>query len=652
MRTMKNTLITMRDGVRIAADIYLPDPDARYGAVLYLGPYRKDDYILSGSMSQLPALLTSRGLVLIIADARGTNDSEGVAPVMFSEDEQRDGYELVEWIARQPWCNGNVGMTGVSYGFWTSILTAALAPPHLRTIVPIHGSVSWFYCVHEGGLPMSFGYHGNYAGLMLSLGGSPPGFRDERWETLWDHHIANCAPWGLDWFGRLADDASYESSSLAPRYECVKIPVFAIGGWWDRYPNDPLRLAEKLTGPVKVLLGPWQHIRPDAGIPGPRVDYDIVLRWFDYWLNGVRNGIMDEPLMTYYLQEYGPPKSYRPNIPGQWRHAARWPPVEATHQRWYFAAGDRLAMTLPPQIGTSRYKYDPRAGSSGGLTGGIYGGIAMPGDQNPEIARSALFHGPTLQREVEVLGMPVVRLRFATTAPRMGVVARLCDVAPDGTIALVTRGYLNIAHRDGLARPRALEPHAIYDIVIEMKATAYRFAAGHRICLMVASADFPSLFPTPDKGENLICFGADAASCLELPLVTDSTTGEAPAAPAQEVPLAVPPDRTYRVENTADGGLCAILEMRDRTSGLGCVIEHEQTTSATVHPEHPHDARVASQSTYRYRYECGSLAESIGLVQCMGSSQQIEVTASLTVRLDGVERASRQWRCVYRREFI
>lgn len=642
----------MRDGVRIAVDIYLPSDGARCGAVLYLGPYRKDDYILSGSMANLPVRLTERALALVIADARGTNDSEGVAREMFSEDEQRDCFELVEWIAAQPWCNGNVGMTGVSYGFWTSVLTAALRPPHLRTIVPIHGSVSWFYCVHEGGLPMSFGYHANYAALMLSMMGSPPGFRDARWEQIWNDHIRSAEVWGLDWFGRMKDDASYLSSSLAPRYDQVQIPVFAIGGWWDRYPGDALKLAEELSGPVKVMIGPWQHMRPDSGIPGPRVDYEVVIRWFEHWLNGAQNGVMDEPRLQYYLQHVHQPHSYCPEIPGEWRHAPRWPIPESTVIRWHLSDAGALAMTPTLQPGSQSYDYDPTAGFCGGLAGGIYGGIAMPLDQRPEAAYSAVFTSPVLDQSVDVVGVTILRMSFCSTASRMGVVARLCDVSPDGTIALVTRGYLNLAHRDGLARPSSPQPGALYDIRVSLKATAHRFAPGHRICLMVASAEFPSLFPTPDRGRNTIRFGGDFNSYLELPIAASSEAAASPPPADVPAPLEPPVDRTFHVERRENGTVHALLDVHDFNRGQACDIEHTQVTATTVDPLHPADTHLHSESVYRYRYDSGEMIESAGRVECRGSTDEIRVTASLTVTHNGAEKAVRHWEATYKRQFI
>ena len=494
----------MSDGCHIAVDVYLPEGDVRYPAVFYFGPYRKDDfYPFGGAGKGLPQQYVDRGIAFVLGDVRGTNDSEGDTRLMWDIREQRDGYEAVEWIARQPWCNGNVGMTGTSYGFWTSLLTAAQNPPHLRTVVPLYGTVSSYYCFNEGGLPMTFGYHADYLATMLAFQAAPPGYRDPegRWRDVWKDRLANYRPWGLEWFDHLDDDEVYwQISSVRSFYDRIRVPVFAIGGWWDRYPDGPLKLYENLKGVTKVLIGPWQHVRLDMGIPGPRADYDIVFRWFEYWLKGEQNGIMQEPRVTLYTQHYAPPTEYRQLIPGAWRQQGAWPIPGSETMRLYVNSSATLDRDPASQSGSSSYEYDPTAGVCTRLDGGIYGGIAMPIDLRPDEPKSLDYSTAPLEKAFEIAGNPVAKLHFASSACVMGLFVMLCDVAPDGTVALVTRGQLNMAHRDGLDQPKELTPGTIYPVEMVMKATSYLFEPGHRIRLMVTSAAFPSVFPTREPG--------------------------------------------------------------------------------------------------------------------------------------------------------
>lgn len=656
MKTLKNILVKMRDGVQIALDIYLPSPNGRYGAVLYFGPYRKDDYILlSGSVAGLPEQYTSRGLAFVAADVRGTNDSEGIAVAEFHPDEQLDGAEVVEWIARQPWCNGKVGMTGLSYGFVTSVQAAAQNPPALKAIAPIHGSASWSYMFQESGMPMSFGYHGNYLALMLSYLGAPPGVRDERSEKVWEARLRGFVPWGLDWFGKHTDDETCFGSSLAPTYDKVKIPVFAIGGWWDRYPSEPFKISDDVEAPVKVLIGPWQHARPDIAVPGPRISYDIVLRWFEYWLNDVENGIMDEPPFTYYEQQHIQPTPYVPLVPGQWKHADRWSEQSATKTRFYLSPERSLSENEAEVHGTDRYEYDPMAGFSSGLTGGIYGGgIGMPTDQKAELANSILFSSGCLDADFNALGLAKLVIHFSSTARRMGIVAKLCDIAPDGSISLVTRGYLNISHRNGLDQPKSAVPGDIYRIEVEMRATSYVFSKGHKIGLLINSAEFPSVFPTPDLGTNTIHYGVGQQSYLELPSLPDQKHRDGPMLRESSVPIpeTAPASPAYRIEKLNDHVWRGIYEATGETRCEGYTIEHKQVTAMQVDRLNPANAHLTSESVYLFRYENGETVESGGRIVCQGRADTIDVETILHVAQNDQVKVERAWERSYKRHYF
>ena len=658
MRFLQNVLVRMSDGIHVAVDVYLPDGEGRYPAVLYCMPYRKDDFyplILNGA--GLPKMFAERGLAFVLCDVRGTNNSEGITRLMWDVREQRDGYELVEWIARQPWCNGNVGMTGTSYGFWTSLLTAAQNPPHLRTAVPLYGSGSSYYAFWEGGLAMAFGYHADYLSIMLTFQGSPPGFRDAPggWRELWKERLAHYSPWGLEWFDRQADDEYWQISSCYSFADRIKIPVFVIGGWWDRYSGEAFKFCERLKGPTKILIGPWHHLRLDRAIPGPVVDYEVVFRWFEYWLKGEPNGIMDEPLVTFYVQRYAPPTEYRQFIPGWWREEKPWPIPESEIRRLHLSGQDALSLEIPGADGSKSYAYDPTAGVCSRLTGGIYGGIGMPVDQRPDEAKSVIFTTAPLEREWQVTGFPRVRLWFASTARTMGVIVKLCDVAPDGTVSLVTRGQLNVAHREGLDRPKPFDPGTIYPLEIELKATAYAFEPGHQIRLAVTSGEFQTIFSTPEGGVNKVYWGKDQASYLELPI---APTLAQPAAPPHLKTLPLPPAEppqgaTFTIgPDPHTGEWEAVRDTRTEFEGPEGMIEFWQRTTSRVHSARPAEAMVESESAFIFKYRSGEQIESRGKTHYQGHAQTVEMTASLRVTVDGKEEYAKTWAASYPRKFI
>ena len=656
MRVLRNLLIPMSDGVRIAVDVYLPDAEQRYPAVFYFMPYRKDDfYPQIGNGAGLPPQYVERGFAFVLGDVRGTNDSEGSAAEMWNSQEQRDGAEAVEWIAAQPWCSGNVGMTGTSYGFWTSLLTAARRPPHLKAVVPLYGSVSSYYAFCEGGTPMAFGYHADYLAVMIAMAGAPPGFRDpdERWKELWRTRVELYTPWGLDWLTHQGDDEFWNHSSIRRFYDQIEAPVFVIGGWGDRYPGDVIELFQNLKGPKKALIGPWHHIRLDMGVPGPRVDYDIVFRWFDYWLKGEQNGISDEPDFTVYTEAYTPPAEYLAEIPGYWREENSWPFPGATQRRLYLTDGGTLSDQPPEKRGSAEYSYDPTAGVCSRLTGGIYGAIGLPVDQRPDESKSVIFTTERLSQRVEITGRPHARLHFSSTATVMGVIVKLCDVAPDGTVALVTRGQLNVAHR-GLNLPAYLTRGTIYEIDVEIKAASYTFEPGHRIRLTITSGEFQTVLSTPQNGMNTVHYGCAQASYLELPVVPHSERRDSPSLKFLPPPPPEPPkEASFQIGPEPENGWWkAVREARKEYQGLEGPVTYWQKTTSRVRQDQPSDAVIESESAFDFRYDSGEQVRSHGSIRYQCEAEQIHVHARLRVTRNGSEQFSREWSRSHARRFV
>src|SRR5581483_11306307 len=435
----------------------------------------------------------------------------------------------------------------------------------------------------------------------------------------------------------------------------IRIPVFVIGGWWDRYATDPFKLYEAIAGPAKILMGPWLHSRLDLGATGPRVDYEIVLRWFEYWLMRKDNGIPHEPPITVYSQEYAPPAGYRSIIPGQWRHYSKWPAPGTIYRRRYLHSGNALSLKAPEREGRIEYPYDPRVGISSGLSGGIYGPVGMPLDQRLDEAASAVFTSERLNEPVEITGIPKVRIYFSSTARRMGVIAKLCDVAPDGTVALVTRGYLNVAHRHGTAHPVLLSAGRTYALDFEMKATAYTFARGHAIRLLITSAEFPTALATPESGANTIHFGPDEPSYVELPVVPASNSaGDAPSLCVLPPPPDEPPsNRQYEVSRDSEtGAQTAVLHATNRFRGPEGWIEHDHHTWATVYPDALEQESLKGEALFRFEYDSGECVESASTVTISGQSDIIRTEAELRVTVDGAEHFVRRWSASHERKFI
>ena len=507
VKVVRTVRIPMRDGIRLAATLYMPETDGRYPALLESLPYRKDD--MSWADAGPHHYFAARGYVGVRLDVRGTGSSEGVTGDEYSSAEQQDAVDAIAWLAAQPWCTGAVGMFGISYGGFTSLQAATHAPPALRAIIPMHASDDRYTddCHYGGGALRDYDT-GRYGNRMLGWNALPPDPEvvGADWERIWDARLRGNEPWLLEWLRHQVDGPYWRSGSVRPDYARIRCPVFAIGGFRDGYVNAPLRLLRHCRAPVKVLLGPWPHQRPHVARPGPRIDWlHEARRWWDHWLKGLDTGIMAEPPVTLYVQDYDPPRTIRDTTAGYWRSEPTWPPPGAAPLAFGLGAHGRLVPTDREEARAATGEpdeWDPiPTGVPAGLAGGIFsaGGVpfGLPLDQRADEGYSLVYTSAPLPAPIEVAGQPRLRLRVASDAPVATLVAKLCDVAPDGTSALVTRSLLNLAHHRSHAEPEALAPGRPYDVELELDCTAWRFAAGHRIRLDLAAADWPTVWPAP-----------------------------------------------------------------------------------------------------------------------------------------------------------
>jgi putative CocE/NonD family hydrolase len=506
VKVVRAVRIPVRDGIRLAATLYMPAAEGRYPALLESLPYRKDD--MSWADAGPHHYFAARGYVGVRLDVRGTGSSEGVTGDEYSAAEQQDAVDAIAWLAAQPWCTGAVGMFGISYGGFTSLQAATHAPPALRAILPMHASDDRYTddCHYGGGSLRDYDT-GRYGNRMLGWNALPPDPEvvGADWERIWDARLRGNEPWLLEWLRHQVDGPYWRSGSVRPDYGRIRCPVFAIGGFRDGYVNAPLRLLQHCQAPVKVLLGPWPHQRPHVARPGPRIDWlHEARRWWDHWLKGIDTGIMAEPPVTLYVQDYDPPRTIRDTTTGYWRSEPTWPPPGATRLRFGLGSQGRL---LPAESGTASPAVEPDewdpipAVAQAGLAGGIFsaGGVpfGLPLDQRADEGYSLVYTTAPLSAPIEVAGQPRLSLRVASDAPVATLVAKLCDVAPDGTSALVTRSLLNLTHHRSHAEPEPLAPERPYDVELELDCTAWRFAAGHRIRLDLAAADWPTVWPPP-----------------------------------------------------------------------------------------------------------------------------------------------------------
>jgi uncharacterized protein len=472
VRRIDHAWIPLSDGTRLAARMWLPEDAGPVPAILEYLPYRKGDAFAARD-ARHHAYFAGFGYAGVRVDLRGSGDSDGILLDEYLPQEQDDALEVIAWLARQPWCSGAVGMLGISWGGFNGLQVAARRPPALKAVVSMCASDDRFADdVHYvGGCVLAVDML-PWAATMLTGNALPPdpAAVGDGWRETWLARIERTPPFVEAWLAHQRRDDYWRQGSVCEDYGAIEAAVYAVGGWADGYSNAIPRLIAGLPGPRKGLIGPWSHAFPQDGEPGPAIGFlQECLRWFDHWLKGIDTGVMDEPALRVWIQEPVAPATHYRERPGRW---VSWSQTPA----WTWDFG-------PPA------PVSHRSVESAGLDAGAWcpdGGEGdWPADQRDEDARSLCFTSEPLDEAIEILGFPEVTLAVARDRPVGFVAVRLCDVAPDGSSLLVTRGVLNLTDHGGHARVR-------------LDAIAQRVPAGHRLRVGISTSYWPWVWPSPE----------------------------------------------------------------------------------------------------------------------------------------------------------
>ena len=612
------TRVPMHDGVELAAKITRPKPEGRFPGVMMYHPYRGLRKPLPDYRDEEPAFipyLAERGYAIVQYDVRGTGNSGGWSTDIYSDDERKDGHDMVEWIAAQPWCNSNVGMMGMSYGGVVQWHVAVQNPPHLKTVIVRSANDSvyteWTY---PGGVLRPYMFD-TYSPLMTAYNFAPPDpdIVGEKWSSLWETRLENSRPWGIGYISHPLEGPYWQDRSLSADFSRVKCPVFVIAGWSDAYSTALLSAFTKVSVPHKrALVGPWGHwySEMDRAVPGPRIDgRPIYLKWFDYWLKGIDNGVLDEPPVTFFVREYSPPSSHMPlEEPGFWRSELEWPPARARRATFYFHAGARLSPepNSDPADARDDNTYNPAVGITSGMHWG--GGIlpwATPTDQRLDEAYSLTYTGPPLEQDLEVTGNPTAVLYVSSTADVAYFRVKLIDVAPDGTSKLVRYGGLSGTHRDSHFHPEPLVPGEVYELKVGLKAMSYVFPAGHRLRVAVAGADIQNAWPTAKRAVNTIHRSSRYPSHIILPVIPEQN----PRLPDPDLVVLPPADpkvglegqKPFKYSISHDLVNQTLTVLLGKKSDPGSTDQRVLESSFTVSSKDPANASMKARCTYTVR---------------------------------------------------
>jgi len=543
----KDIFIPMRDGVELALDVYHPDSPGPHPAILVRTPYCKDGNPGGGLGAEgWPRQMTGptpppqpgrnpltanyerfveAGYVVVVNDIRGTGFSEGVYDYynVNTQDGYFDGFDVVEWVAGQPWCDGNVGMWGVSAGAILAYATAITQPPHLRALVAhMHPSDLYFDVWYVGGV---FRYEDRLAWCTNQVNNNnprPPGdpsgpnyekkrrVYTERFNRMHQRLLEGKGPYDFDWLQAMYAEKTYSAAwqrrSFARQLDRITVPVLHGGVWHDHFTRGTVVNHEGLSTPKRLFIAPGaldhEGVAGDGGFPALQV------RWFDHFLRGIDNGVMNEPLARLFLTGAA-----------EWRDEPAWP-LPTVDRALFLAPGgnggaasanDGLLAEAPAATAAPiEIHHDPVHPNRT---------PRHPSDQRSFEAGCLTFSTPVLSSDLEVVGRPHLKLFASSDAVDVDWCVRLCDVYPDGRAQFLNLGALKGRHVSSHEHPGDLEPGKIYEFDIEVWPVGNLFRAGHRIRVDVSTSDFPTFEVNAVPSHNRVYIDAGHPSRLILPEV-------------------------------------------------------------------------------------------------------------------------------------
>jgi predicted acyl esterase len=543
-RVLRDVYVPMRDGIMLATDIYVPRTSAlTKPTILIRTPYGKSDDSEQGK--PLARLLAANGFAVAVQDLRGTGNSEGDFKA-YSRIEGPDGYDTLDWLAAQSWCNGRIGTVGCSYhGEVQDMLAALRHPNHAAAFIEgaytyTDGTMRAFSFVRNGVIELSYAVGGDsellstlpLSAIRAKLPAETASYYAQRWPDLVDAWLTRDSAdsyWDDD--GGLGDDAAFD------------VPAIHMNEWYS-VPFSSLRMFElyrrnapsaRARNHQYLIMSPMTHCGTSKAqaqtvvgcreLGDARYPYlETMLAWFEYWLAGVDNGITRMPKVQAYCMGS--------NV---WQQFDTWPPPGTQLRELHLGADGALTPRRAQRKGADNFTYDPRdpAPSVGGpVNGGL---VFSPGaydqrsvEERPDVL---VYSTPCLEQAVQVTGKVSVILHVSSSALDTDFTAKLVDVYPDGRAFNVLEGIVRMRYRESLREPKLLQTGAIYEVAIDLDSTSNAFLAGHRIRLEISSSNFPRFdrnLNTGDSGAhsdrcvkalNTVHYGPDHASRVVLPVV-------------------------------------------------------------------------------------------------------------------------------------
>jgi len=497
--------IIISDGTRLSARVWRPidAADDPVPVILEYLPYRKRDGTCARDALTHP-YFAQHGYACLRVDMRGNGDSHGLMEDEYTQQELDDAVEVIAWAAAQPWCNGSVGMMGISWGGFNGLQVAAMAPDALKAVITLCSTVDRFAddIHYKGGCLLNENLGWGATMWSYSSRAPDPALRPD-WREMWLERMESEPFLPSTWLRHQSRDAYWRHGSICESYDTIKAKVLAVGGWGDAYKNAVPQIVDNISG-AKGIVGPWVHKYPHFAVPEPRIGFlQEALRWWDRWLKGVDTGVESDPDLRAYLMNGVRPATWYAERAGRWLADP-----SATSHVWHLT-DDGLADAPAPLTCTVASPQD--TGADAGEYCAIWLGPELPGDQRRDDALSATFDSAPLADDMSIIDAPALHLTLSADRPVAHIAVRLNHVHPDGASTRITYGVLNLAaHLGG-----ALTPDTPQEVALSLDHIAYTVPAGHRLRVAISTAYWPLIWPAPEAGGVTLHAGALSVQALK-----------------------------------------------------------------------------------------------------------------------------------------
>jgi putative CocE/NonD family hydrolase len=543
-------MVAMSDGVNLATDVYLPDETGTFPVVFTRSPYNKRQF-----KTYLAEPLARAGYAVVMQDVRGMGGSDGMFIPFIHE--RADGLDTLNWIAGQPWCDGNIGMWGPSYVGFCALALTTESHPNLKAVVNVSGWGNTQEMVAPGGaMHLQMGLPWTLSGQIRGQGS----IRDIDWSTAFTHVPVNDIPTSLGisseaWEGAVqlfSSDILTQVAGMAGRYEAVSAPTLHLTGWYDfvaRHALDAYEGVDAATGtPQKLVVGPWHHDQQwgddtvvgdedfgEKSIMGMHKVIALSQRWFDRWLKDDHNGIAaGKPVRLFVMGV------------NDWREYDQWPPKNVEFQKWYLTSqggangpdgNGRLAPEAPITSGRDTFVFDPMdpVPTTGGANSHFFRRTLGVRDQRPVQQRPdvLVYTSAPLDDDQTIIGPLQAVIHAATEGRHTDFTAKLCEVRADGYAAVIEDGIRRGPDPVGGQQAPLMEPGDVYRFTIDMGGTGIRIGKGNRLRVEISSSNFPKYSRNPNTGEvpesasrfvkveQTIMHAPDQPSYIVLPVLRD-----------------------------------------------------------------------------------------------------------------------------------